>query len=77
MTSKARRVLALFLVVVIAVPASVLITVLLFPLWTFLEAVTGIEAVGHSGPAEWCYVAVFVAVAAAGLVLAGLRLRER
>jgi hypothetical protein len=47
-------------IVVIAVPFSVLITILLFPLWSWLEASTGIESVGHSGPAAWCYATVFL-----------------
>jgi hypothetical protein len=30
---------------------------LLWPLWSWLEAFTGFESLGHSGPATWCFVA--------------------
>jgi hypothetical protein len=44
------------------IPASVVITFLLMPFWSWLEKNTGIEAVGHSGPSEWCFVAVFAII---------------
>jgi hypothetical protein len=43
-----------------SVPLSVLLTLVLMPFWRWLEATRGIESVGHSGPAEWCFVAVFL-----------------
>jgi hypothetical protein len=46
---------ALFLSMVI----GAVLTVLLVPLWSWLEASTGIESIGHSGPASWCYAATF------------------
>lgn len=52
----------------IAMPLSIVLTILLFPFWSWLEASTGIESVGHSGPAEWCYAAIFV-ILVAGAVL--------
>jgi hypothetical protein len=54
---------------VVAVPLSILGTILLFPVWSWLEASTGIESVGHSGPAEWCYAVLFLAMAAGGAVM--------
>jgi hypothetical protein len=61
--------------VLIAAPLSILATFLLVPFWSWLEATTGIESIGHSGPAGWCYVAIFLLlVAGAALVL---RLRSR
>ena len=57
-----RKVLLLSgLTLLIIAPLSVLITIVLVPLWRWLEAATGIETIGHSGPAAWCYVLVFVA----------------
>ena len=50
---------------------SVPITFLLRPLWSWVEAATGIESIGHSAPAEWCFLlvlAVLGTVAAAVLV---------
>jgi len=64
-------------VVVIAAPLSILITILLFPLWSWLEAPTGIEAVGHSGPAEWCYAAVFLIIAMSGALIVFIRHRAK
>jgi hypothetical protein len=49
----------------LAVPASVVTTFLLIPFWSWLERYTGVESVGHSGPADWCYLAVFLTMALA------------
>lgn len=32
------------------------LTFLLWPLWSWVEAFSGIESLGHSGPATWCFV---------------------
>jgi hypothetical protein len=53
---------------VVAVPVALAITLLLFPVWSWLEHTTGIESVGHSGPASWCYLAVWVPIATALLL---------
>jgi hypothetical protein len=55
-----RRIVVAVLLALVAVPASIISTVALFPLWGFLERRFGIESVGHSGPAEWCFVTVYV-----------------
>lgn len=34
---------------------SLLLTIGLVPFWRWLEATTGLESIGHSGPAAWCY----------------------
>jgi predicted PurR-regulated permease PerM len=34
------------------------LTFLLWPLWSWVEAFTGFESMGHSGPAPWCFVLV-------------------
>ena len=36
-------------------PLGVVVTLALLPLWRWLEESYGIESVGHSGPAGWCY----------------------
>jgi uncharacterized membrane protein YidH (DUF202 family) len=41
-------------------PLSVTITLVAWPFWRWLEAVSGIESIGHSGPAAWCFAAVYV-----------------
>ena len=50
-------------------------TLLLLPLWSSLERSAGVEAVGHSGPAEWCYVLVFAALAGFGALWLVSRIR--
>jgi hypothetical protein len=62
-------------VVVIAAPLSIVITILLFPFWSWLEASTGVESVGHSGPAVWCYATVFLILATISAVVVFIRHR--
>jgi hypothetical protein len=64
-------------IVVIAAPLSILTTILLFPFWSWLEASAGIEAVGHSGPAGWCYAVVFLVVAMSGALIVFIRHRVK
>jgi hypothetical protein len=49
-------------------------TFLLVPWWRWLEARTGIELIGHSGPATRCFVAVYLLLL---LASAGVWLAER
>ncbi len=65
-----RVILTLLVIILIAAPLSAMITILLFPVWSWFEASAGIESVGHSGPAEWCYaIVLFLLVAGAALTL--------
>jgi hypothetical protein len=59
--SPVRHLLVGVTVLLVSAPLSVVVTLLLLPVWRSIEARYGIEAVGHSGPAEWCYGAVFLA----------------
>jgi len=62
-----RRLAAILLLAPLAAGlGSLLLTIMLLPFWRWLEATTGLESVGHSGPAEWCYGLNF------GLLYAGL-----
>ena len=70
-------VFTLFLMIVITVPLSIIVTILLVPLWSWFEASTGIESLGHSGPAEWCYAIVFFLVAAAAAIIFMVRRHRR
>ena len=47
-------------VLVACVPLSALLTLAALPLWRWIEARTGIESIGHSGPAGWCWLATLV-----------------
>ena len=50
-----RTFLWLVAILAVGVPVSFLTTFLLVPLWSWIETTYGIESIGHSGPAEWCY----------------------
>jgi hypothetical protein len=71
----ARVFLAALGLLALAVPASIVTTIALFPLWSWFERYTGIESMGHSGPADWCYLAVFLTMALA--IALFLRIRHR
>ena len=67
----------LLAVALLALPPAVATTVVLMPLWSWIEASTGIESVGHSGPATWCYVAAWIALSAVLAALASRVARRR
>jgi hypothetical protein len=50
-----RHFLAGALILLASLPLGFVVAIALLPLWRWIERATGIEAVGHSGPAEWCY----------------------
>ena len=52
-----------------ALPVSAVLALLLYPFWSWVEAGTGIESIGHSGPAGWCFIATYVVVAGVTLGL--------
>lgn len=56
-----------FALCVLAAPAAGIVTMVLRPLWSWIEARYGIEAVGHSRPAGWCYLAIYVVLVAGGM----------
>ena len=69
--NRAVRVLPTLLAIFfISAPLSIVATILLFPFWSWFEATTGIESAGHSGPADWCYVAAFLIFFVAGTAFA-------
>ena len=76
--SRVRRLVPSLLgIALIAAPLSVVVTILLLPLWRWLEASTGIESVGHSGPAEWCYAAVFLVLVTGASLFVLMRHRAK
>ncbi len=58
----------LLAIVGVALPVSFIATILLVPFWRWLEADRGIEAIGHSGPAEWCFWLMWALCVATALV---------
>jgi hypothetical protein len=58
-------------VLLLSAPLAAALTIALFPVWSRLEARFGVESVGHSGPADWCYGVVYagcVIVIASGVL---------
>lgn len=47
-------------VAIILAPVAVIVTILILPLWSWIEATFGIESIGHFGPAGLCYLATYV-----------------
>ena len=66
-----RGLAVLGLIVLLGVPVTFFATIALLPLWSAIERRYGIESVGHSGPADWCFWTVFVIYLA--VTLAGVR----
>jgi hypothetical protein len=74
MTKTVFRHLAVALAIAaVCLPAAFILTFLLLPLWSWIEATYKIESVGHSGPADWCYWAVYALLAAASLGVYALK----
>jgi len=46
----------------IAAPIAFAVTIALIPLWSWIESRFAIESLGHSGPAEWCYLASYTII---------------
>jgi hypothetical protein len=56
-------------VLLLCVPLAFIATLLLLPFWRWLEMTYGIESIGHSGPAQWCYLAAYAGLlAVAGMI---------
>jgi len=63
-----RRACISVLILVLAMPVTFILTILLSPLWSWIEATYGIESMGHSGPADWCFWLIFTILGGAGLM---------
>jgi len=59
MTIRFRGIGVALLICVISAPIAVILTLALLPFWSWIEATFRIESIGHSGPAEWCYLASY------------------
>jgi hypothetical protein len=77
MRKTALRHLAIALgIAVVCLPAAFILTFLLLPLWSWIEATYKIESVGHSGPADWCFWAVYALLAAVALGVYTFKVRR-
>jgi hypothetical protein len=54
-------------IVALDAPVAFVLTMMLLPLWSTIERRLGIESIGHSGPATWCFAVVFVCVVVVSL----------
>lgn len=48
------------IILLVALPVAGMITIITHPFWLWFEETSGIESYGHSGPAEWCYLVVYL-----------------
>jgi hypothetical protein len=62
-----RAVLTCLLIGAAALPLAIIVTFLSSPFWGWIETKTGIESLGHSGPAEWCFIAVYSVIFVVGI----------
>lgn len=58
-----------FIKLLLCIPLAGIFTLILYPLWGWIEAATGIESFGHSGPATWCFVATYAIFCTALFIL--------
>jgi len=56
-------------------PLALIATWLMAPFWRWFEALTGVEALGHSGPADWCYGLAWLLITTAAFLLLSNRRR--
>lgn len=62
-------------IVALSLPVSFYLTMVLMPVWSEIERRWGIESVGHSGPATWCFATVFACVVTISLTVYVVRTR--
>ncbi len=77
MKNGVRHLLALVLILVACMPLTFIGTFALYPLWSWIESRYGIESVGHSGPADWCFWTVYALLVAILLGCYGRVVRRR
>ena len=56
--------IAIGVCMLVSLPLALVATFLAMPIWSFAESRFQVESVGHSGPATWCYVAVYITTVA-------------
>lgn len=63
-------------ILLLLIPISLVLTFVAFPVWSWIEKSFAIESVGHSGPAEWCFLATYAACAFAVAIFLWVRRRK-
>ena len=65
-------------ILLVCLPITFIVTFLLSPLWSWIEATYGIESIGHSGPSDWCFYVVYGALSTTAMsVFAFIRVHSR
>jgi len=64
------------LLLFLGMPVAVGITLLTSSFWSWVEHKFEVEAYGHSGPAEWCYLVTYGVVISLGTVAWSLARRR-
>lgn len=54
------KVVMIIIIAVVCIPAAIAATLITSSFWAWFETTFKIESYGHSGPAEWCYLASYV-----------------
>lgn len=66
-----------FAICLVSAPVAIIVTIASIPFWSWIESSFAIESVGHSGPAEWCYLASYIIIlSGAALIWRGIRRRS-
>lgn len=77
MTSTVRAAAAAALAAILMLPVAIVATFLLLPMWSWMDAHWGVEAVGHASLSEWCFVVTWIAMGLPVAVLAYRAVRRR
>jgi hypothetical protein len=48
------------IIVIVCIPMAIIVTLFTTSFWLWIENTFAIESIGHSGPAEWCYLTSYV-----------------
>ncbi|CAB1075747.1 hypothetical protein D1AOALGA4SA_3559 [Olavius algarvensis Delta 1 endosymbiont] len=62
LTNRLRDVGIAFVLCLISAPIAIAVTIALLPFWSWMESMSEIESVGHSGPAAWCYLMSYIII---------------
>lgn len=55
LVERLRGVVIALIILIVCFPLAIVVTLFTSPFWSWIELYFEIEAYGHSGPAEWCY----------------------
>jgi len=75
--ARVKLLIIIVVLIIICIPLALIITILSNPLFVWFEKTFSIESVGHSGPAEWCYITVYLLlISLSGLILFKIKNRK-